>query len=289
MAASAKTALEIRQDSLSSRSFQFRRPKERIKPKKIQKKFRVRLIHIFLTFLLIAGLFFLVQQTYLFLITWDNLDVKRVEVECKRTAVKEEILQFFKGKNLGNILLLDIVRLQNELKGHRWIKDVCVRKIFPSSLKIEIRERIPAAVVKKENYYLIDRDGVLLEKVDPQNRKDLPLLVDANHFERYYQEKLSLAWRCLDSLPPQERDRIEVMDLSEYANVVVKLKGEETRLKLGSDGFSQKLRLFRNYQSKLEKFEPLEYVDLRFDGRLYLKPQKNPNQDFVANPEKEAR
>ncbi|MFQ6109066.1 MAG: cell division protein FtsQ/DivIB [Candidatus Aminicenantales bacterium] len=289
MAVSANTALNPKHELLSHRSLQFRRPKERVKPKKMQKRFRVRFIHILLTFLLIAGLFFLIQQTYLFLITWDNLDVERIEVDCKKTFLKEEILQSFKGKNLGNILLLDIDQLQNKFKDHRWVKDVRVRKIFPSSLKIEIRERVPAAVVRKENHYLIDRDGILLEKINPQERKDLPLFVDANHFKRSYQEKLHLAWECLESLPSEERKQVELLDLSEYANVTIKLKGEETRLKLGADHFSRKLQIFRSYRTKLEALCPLEYVDLRFDDRLYIKPRKSLDRDSFPIPEKEER
>lgn len=289
MAVNINSTLKLRREFFLPSSLQFRRRGERATPKKIQKKFRVRLIHILMAFLLLAGLFVLIQQTYLFLISWDNLNVRRIEVNCGKVAVKEEIQEFFKGKTLGNILLLDIDRLQGALEEHRWVRNVCVRKIFPSSLKIEIQERIPVAVVKKDTYYLIDRKGILLEETDPKEREDLPLLVDSQGFKKHYQEKIELAWQCLDSLPVQEKEQIEFLDLTEYANVVIQLKEEKTQLKLGEDQFPQKLEAFRQIQPKLEKFEPLEYVDLRFEDRLYLKPQKRTSEDITPNPEKEER
>jgi len=289
MAVDLHSALKLRREPFLSSSLQYRRRGEGIRTKKIQKKFKVKLIRILLAFLLLIGLFVLIQQTYLFLITWDNLNVRGFEIDCQKAGVKEEIAELFQGKKLGNILLVNIDHLQDMLERHRWVKNVCVRKIFPSSLRIEIQERIPAAVVKKDKFYLIDREGILLEETNPQERYDLPLLTDSDGFESHYQEKLKLAWECLDSLPAPERELIEVLDLSEYANVVAHLRGEETRLKLGADQFPQKLKTFRQYQTKLEKFEPLEYVDLRFEDRLYLKPQKGSSEDPLPNLQKEER
>lgn len=289
MAVDIFSTLKLGREPLLSSSLQFRRREERIKPKKIQKKFKVRLIHIVFAFLLLGGFFFLIQQTYLFLITWDNLNVKSIKVTSEKTEVKQEIVHFFQDKKLGNILLLNIDHLQQILGSHRWVKNICVRKIFPSSLRIEIRERIPAAVVKKDESYLIDREGILLERVNQQHIEDLPLLVDSDGFQNHYGEKLNLAWKCLDSLSAQERAHIEVLDLSEYANVVVKMEGDETRLKLGADQFHQKLKTFRQYQPRLERFKPLAYVDLRFQDRLYIKTQQNLGEDVFPNPRKEAR
>ena len=183
----------------------------------------------------------MIQQAYIFLITWDYLNVRGINIICQKTSVKKDVQAFFGGMKLGNILLLNIDHLQGILEGHRWVADVSVRKLFPSTLKIEVQERLPVAVLKKEDYHLIDREGILLEKVNPQPRGEFPLLVDSNLFVKHYQEKLRLAWECLDSLIPPERKRIEVLDLSDYENVVIRLKGSITQLKLGADRFPEKL------------------------------------------------
>jgi len=289
MAVELNPALKYRKGSLLSQPLQFRRRREKIKTKKIQKRVKVKFIHILFTFLLLASIFFLIQQISLFLISWDHLDVKGIEVRSQKSQVKEDIQAFLAGKHLGNILLLDIGHLQKILAGHRWVEDVCIRKIFPSTLRIEIKERTPKALLKKDDFYLIDKDGVLLEKIDPLKHKGLALLVDSNNFVKDYKEKLELAWQCLDSLTVSDREKIETLDLTDYGNVTAKLKGSETSLILGSDGFSEKLNFFQQWYSQFQRFESLEYVDLRFGDRLYIKPKKLSSQDPVPNLDKEVR
>lgn len=289
MAIDLNPALKYRTESFVSQSFQFKRRRGKIKTKKIQRKIRLKSIHILLIFLLFGGIFFLIQQIYLFLISWDHLNVKGIEVISKRAVVRAEIQEFFIGKNLGNILLLDIDHLQEIFRGHRWVKDIFVRKIFPSSLRIEIKERTPVAVLKKENFYLIDKQGILLEKINLQEKNDLPLFVDSNHFEKDYKEKIGLAWECLESFTPSERKKVEILDLTDYENVTLKFRGSGTNFILGAVKFSQKLEIFQKWRSYFKKYEPLEYVDLRFQDRLYIKSQKSTIQDLIPNSEKEAR
>lgn len=289
MAVNLNPALRYRTESLLSQPFLFRRRQGKIKTRKIQRKIRLKFIHILLMFLLLGGIFLLIQQIYLFLICWDQLNVKGIKVACQRAEVRGEIQELFKGKNLGNILLLDIGHLQELLESHRWVKNACIRKIFPSSLRIEIRERKPVAVLKKEDFYLIDEEGILLEKIHPEENNGLPIFIDSNNFERDYKEKIGLAWECLESFTPLEKKNIEILDLTDYGNVTVKLKGSETNFILGKKQFSQRLKNFQKWRSHLEKYEPLEYVDLRFQDRLYIKPQKLSGQNLIPNSEKEAK
>ncbi|UCC39173.1 MAG: FtsQ-type POTRA domain-containing protein [Candidatus Aminicenantes bacterium] len=285
MARHINLPFDYRTTPLPSQPMQFQRGKGKVKTKKIQRKIRLKFKHIFFFFLLLGGIFYLIQRSYLFLISWDHLNVKRTEVLCSKPEGKGEIQQFFDGKKLGNILLLDIGQLQEALTDINWVKDVQIRKVFPSSLKIKIKERHPAAVLKKEeeNLYLIDKEGVELEKIDSAEYAHLPLLIDSNNFEKDYNEKLEMAWECLGSLPPSEKEQIEALDLTDYGNVTVQLKETQTKLILGSDRFSQKFKHFQSFSDRLEPYGALEYVDLRIHDRLFFKPKKN-NKNI---PEKE--
>ena len=167
-----------------------------------------------------------------------------------------------------------------------WVKEVQVRKIFPSSLKIKIQERHPAALLKKEKegLYLIDEEGVELRIINSAEYEHFPLLIDSNNFEKDYKEKLRIAWECLQSLSPSEKAQIEALDLTDYGNVTIQLKKARTKLILGSDRFSQKFKLFQSSSDQLEQYGVLEYVDLRIQDRLYIMPKKN----IRDIPEKEA-
>lgn len=282
MAVDADRALRLDRNKIFPGSFQFRRHKGVIHPKKIQRKLKVRFIHVFLSFLVVCGIFLLVQQSYLFLISWDYLNVKNIKVICQKASVNKDIQAFFEGRKLGNILLLNIDLIQGILEDHKWIADVSVRRLFPSSLKIEVHERNPVAVLAKENFYLIDRQGILLEEIEPDERGEYPLLVDADLFVKHYEEKLRLAWDCLDSLPSPEKEKIDVLDLSGYKSVVVRMEGSTTDLKLGGSRFPEKLKSFQDWRPHLEPFEPLDYVDLRFQNRVYFKPRQSSEDSSIS-------
>ncbi len=273
-----------------SEPMQFQRSRGKIKRKKTQRKIKLKLRHILFFFILQMGIFITIQQTYLFLMTWDKLTIKDVEIVTQKPEVKVEIQSLLKGKKLGNILLLDIERLKELLAAPIWVKEVRIRKILPSALKIETKERIPVALLKKnDTIYLIDKQGILLERVERGIEINLPLLVDRGNFTKYYEEKLTLAWECIQNLSPEEKDELEVLDLSEHENITVQLKNNRTKLILGDDGFSPKLKLFHKFRAKLAVYGDLDYVDLRLEDRIYIRPMRNPfSHGLVSRANKEA-
>ena len=274
MAVNLNPALKYRSHPMLTESMQFKRKKEKTKTKKIHRKIRLRPIHILLIYMLIAGLFFAFQRIYLFLISWEELQIDTIDVTCAHPGILASAEQFLHDKKLGNILLFNINHLRNTLKSYRWIEETRVRKIFPSTLKIEIRERIPAAVIKNDSLILIDHHGVHLDKITSLEGWPLPLFVDDGSFKTDVKEKLDLAWECLDSLTPAEREMAQILDLSEYKNVKMKLKDSSLWLKMGHDQFSEKIKIYQNERANLEKYGGLEYIDLRIQGRMYLKPLK---------------
>lgn len=288
MAYNLNPTVRHRTHSLLAEPMQFQRGRGKIKTKKIQRKVKLKFKHILFYIILLGGIFYSLQQSYLFLISWDKLNIQEVEVISQKPEIKQEIQQFLEGKRLGNILLLDISLLQEKFTAHRWIKEVRVRKILPSTLKIEIHARTPAALLKHSLTYVIDEEGVFLEQIKQGETVNLPLLIDSNLFQKDYEGKLNLAWECLRSLSPEEKEQLEVLDLTEYENVTVLLKENQTRLILGNDRFSEKIRLYTRMQAKLEKYGDLEYIDLRLHDRLYIKPRKSmPRGNLIPNANKE--
>lgn len=288
MAVSLHAPSKYKNGSSFARQTSFRRQSGQIKTKKIQRKWKLKIKHIIFAFVLLVGFFYGFGRLYLFMISWAKLNIKEVDIVCTKAEIHKDIQHHFAGKYLGNILLLNIGQLQKQLAAHRWIKSIHIRKIFPSSLKIEIKERIPAALLEKEHLYMIDKDGILLERLLSHSRLDLPLFIDKNRFQRDLDLKLDLAWACLDSLEAQDQEKIAVIDLSEYENVSLRLKGSETWLKLGNDRFNEKIRLFHNNLPLFEKYGPLEYIDFRCQDRLILQPQIHEKSENILDSGKEA-
>jgi cell division protein FtsQ len=289
MATRATSPLKYKANVFASEPLHYMRKEKKTKPKKVQRRIKLKFKHILICFLLISGLFAFFQRAYLFLISWDKLDIARIEVTCPKEQIAEDIRLFLEGKHLGNLLILDIHTLKEKLIVHPWIKDIRVRKNFPSTLKISILERKPAAILKKSGFFLIDREGIKLQEVDSLFSWDFPLFVDSKNFEENLAEKIDLGWTILDSLDPLEREAIAILDLTEYENAKVKHKESPTWILIGENQFQKRLKLYRDQEPLLKHYGSLEYVDLRFEERIYIKPQKLFANDISPSLIKEAK
>jgi len=265
----------------------FRRDAEGIKSHRIKRKIKLGPKHIIISFLLIGGLFFLVQQAYLFLITWDRLEVDSIEIHCTKPGLKNSIQSIFHGKKLGNLLLLDIGRMQEIIKSYTWVKDVHVKKMFPSAVNIEITERVPIAIIQKDRFYLTDRDGVLLEAVEKTENSGLPFITDSSGFKKDFEDKFELALSCLENLTPEQKRMIKTIDLSKYRCVSVKLIPNSPWLILGESDFSNKIREYMDKRPYFAKFGELQSINMRFKDRFILTPGKNLSNKQTSLPEKE--
>ena len=290
MSSYARLASKYKNDSLAAPSFYFRRKNKKIKPKKIQRKLKLKYRHIFFSFLLLLVLFIALQKIFVLLYTWERLDVQLVEITCKNDMISADIQDWFRERYLGNLLLLDIEDLKSKLTKHTWVKDVNIRKSFPSTLKIFIEERIPRAVIKMENYYVVDREGVFLNQISSDENPGFPTFIDSQNFSVLGEEKLKLGWQCLDSLAQQDLESVELIDLSKYENVSLKFRHSSTWLILGDRDFRKKIESYREYQHLLQKYGPLEYANLSIDDRIIIKPVFSSSDKYTADlsPNKEA-
>jgi cell division septal protein FtsQ len=279
-----------RADFLYAHPMQFQRGERKVRIKKQGRKVSLKVKHILISVACLALLFFSVYKLYFFLITWDKLTIRDIQVVCPDEKVKGHILGMTRSMTWGNILLLDISNVQKTLESHAWVKDVRVRKTFPASLKIDIAARTPAALMEKEAIYLIDEEGVALERADLSAYPGLPLLIDKGHFSQNSQEKLRLTRECLKGLSSDGKSRVESLDFSDLGDVILQFRGSPTKIKLGADQFAQNLDY---YQKNIALWESeqgsLEYVDLRFPDRVIFKAlTRQPETESPPHPLKEA-
>jgi cell division septal protein FtsQ len=239
-----------------------------------------------LSFVFLAGFFLVLHQVFLFAFSWDKLDIKNVYISCENQAIKNDAQDMIEDYTFGNILLFDSNNLQEIIKSFTRVKNVTIRKIFPLSLNISIEERKPFAVLRKEFLYVIDTEGVIVSQLKTHNLP-LPLLFDENNFKDYYKEKIDLARECLEKMTPKERQNIEILDLSENLNIKVKTRDSFTWLILGNNRFEEKYRRFFAEKAYLERYGDLEYVDLRFQDRFFIKPLKDYSIKDMATNAKE--
>ena len=275
-----------KQNSRSPGSQHYRRKEGQIQPKKLHRKIRLGFRHIFLSFIFLTGFFFFLQQVFLFAISWDKLEIKDINISCENQAIKNNVQDIIEDFTFGNILLFDSNNLQETIESLTRVKNVIIRKIFPLSLDISIEERKPFAVLQKEFLFVIDTEGVIVSRLEAHNIS-LPLLFDESNFKDYYREKIDLARECLENMTLEERQNIEILNLSENLNVKVKMRDSFTWLVLGNNNFGENIRRFQAEKTYLERYGDLEYVDLRFQDRFFIKPLRNYSIKDMATTAKE--
>ena len=253
----------------------FQRGEGTPRAKKTPRRISLRTKHVFLLFILFAGTSFALCKAYLFLISWDKLTIQNVQVVCTRPALKRQLDLAFEGIRLGNILLCDIDGLRMQVRAFVWVKEARIQKVFPNSLRVEVTERTPRALIQGYSLTLIDEEGVELEHPASADAFGLPILADENGFRDGRRDKLDLAWKCLDELAPEEKAQVAGLDLTNPGTVDLRFRDNSVWIRLGDRGFGEKVRLYGERKAGWEnEFGDLEYVDLRFDGRVYLKPRE---------------
>jgi cell division septal protein FtsQ len=249
----------------------------------------VRSKHVLGMFCVVAATFFAFARAYLFLISWDRLALRSVEVVCARPSLKRDLDRAFAGQRLGNILLCDINGLRAQLRSFPWVQEARIRKVFPSALRVEIEERVPRALLERYVPTLVDTAGVELGAPMTPEESALPVLADREGFRNGRADKLRLAWDCLDGLPAEEKAAVSRLDLSDLGTVELVFRDDPVRVRLGGREFAAKLSLFRERRAEWEAaLGTLEAIDLRFDDRVYIKNRGPEGPDVPAGPEKEA-
>jgi cell division septal protein FtsQ len=275
-----------RRASTGTRTLLFRRGQRALE--RGRKRLTLRLSHVLAMFALLAGFFILLDKAYLFLVSWDRLTVRTIELGCRRPELRESLGRYLLARPLGNILLCDISALQGEIRAFAWVKDVRVRKVLPATLKIDVTERVPFALLEREGLALVDEDGVVLERRPSGTGRLLPVVRDEGSFRDRFPEKWREASACLKCLSPAERARLGTLECSDDGRMTLTFRNDPIRLIVDGTDIRGRLDLFAATRASLEtEFGALEYADLRIDGRIIIRPQEEAAGDPSLKTSKE--
>jgi hypothetical protein len=240
-----------------------------------------------LALLALQALFFAgVREAALFVITWDELAIRKVQIVCAKDSLRRTLETHYAVPRLGNILLCDLEAVRAQVRRLAWVKDASVQKIFPSALRITVVERAPFALLERNGLRLADDEGHVLEPVYSLDEYKLPVISDETGFASGFTDKWAAARRCFQSLPPAEKDRLLGLRCSDYGTLELAFKGDPVRVVVGTTAPAAELAVFRARRAGWEgRFGPLALANLSFGGRVYLTPAA-PAEDESAQPEK---
>ncbi len=211
-----------------------------------------------------------------------GLQVRRITVHGNVRLSSGEVQAIVDGLRGSSILTADLAGYRRRLMKSPWVADVALRRVLPSTVEVFVSERRPMGLCRLGGtLYLVDPHGTLIDEFGPQYSEfDLPVidgLVGSPSTGRpsIDDARAELAARVIEALAVRKdiAQRISQIDVRDVHDAVVLLQDDPALLHLGEDKFLERVQSYVDLAPALRKSVPeIDYVDLRFDERLYVRP-----------------
>ncbi|HEY7171353.1 MAG TPA: FtsQ-type POTRA domain-containing protein [Vicinamibacterales bacterium] len=209
------------------------------------------------------------------------LQIDRVVVRGNTRLSNGEVLALLNGLRGENLVWTDLGAWRRRLLASPWVRDATLRRSLPSTVEVVVAEREPIGIGRVDGaLYLIDERGVIIDDYGPQyGDLDLPVIdgLAGPHAPAALGEDphADLAARLLVAARAKAPvlQRISQVDVRDAHNAAVILTGDPAVLYVGEERFVQRLESYLGLASALRnQVANIDYVDLRFDNRIYVRP-----------------
>ena len=204
-------------------------------------------------------------------------ELREVKIGATRHVTTEEIAAALTDLQGRHVLGLRLAEVEALLADNPWVEGAGLRKELPDRVEIEVYERDPIALLRREEgLSYVDRSGFVIEPYDPAGPVDLPLLSVAPGARLDVDRALEVA-AIFGRFAPGDAvglSEIELLGLDDFrihsAGLAfpVLVSGEEVKMQL------EKLAELLPEISR--RFPAVEAVDLRFSRQIVVQPAVGP-------------
>ncbi len=222
-----------------------------------------------------------IYRTALLVLAADALKVTRITVEGTEQMSRGEVLALLHGLRGRDMLTIDLEEWRQKLRASAWVGEATIRRVFPGTVAVAIAEREPLGIGRVGGgLFLVDRRGAIIDEFGPQYAEfDLPIIdglsaAAAGGGTLVDEARALLAGRLLAALAsdPALARRVSQIDVSDSRDAVVILKDDPAAIRVGHERFAERVRSYLQLAGRLREAVPhIDYVDLRFDERVYVK------------------
>ncbi|HEY6361213.1 MAG TPA: FtsQ-type POTRA domain-containing protein [Vicinamibacterales bacterium] len=218
-----------------------------------------------------------------FVLSAEALTVTRITVSGNTRLSRGEVLSLLDGLHGKNMVTVDLEDWRERLLVSPWVSNAAMRRVLPGTVDVFIAERQPMGIGRiGPSLYLIDQRGDVIDEFGPNYADlDLPIIdgLAAGPRENGLlidDARAALAGRLLTALQakPELAGRVSQVDVSDARDAVVILKDDTALVRIGDDQFVERLQSYLELAPALRERVPnIDSVDLRFDERVYVRPQ----------------
>ena len=227
------------------------------------------------------------------------LEVETITVRGNQRLAKGEVLAILSGLRGENLVWTDLDLWRKRLMASPWVRDASLRRSLPSTIDVVVSERLPIGIGRiHADLYLVDERGVVIDQYGPQYADlDLPIIDGLSAApdgggSLTDEGRADLAARVIAAVKakPNVARRLSQVDVSDLHNASVILSDDPAVIQLGEDQFLARLQAYLDLAPTLrERVADIDYVDLRFDDRIYVRPARGTVKSDVRSTKSEAR
>jgi cell division protein FtsQ len=269
-----------------------------VKPARKRGAFSMRRLHTAVTGIIIALTVYAGYRAVAVVSGLDIFRIDRINVRGNHRLSSGEVLAMLENLRGRSVLAVDLAEWRRALLSSPWVADASLRRTLPSTVEVVILERAPLGIGRINGaLFLVDDRGAVIDEYGPNYADlDLPIIDGLSSTGEAQADvyRALLARRLLDALRVRNMaSQISQIDVSDARNAVVLLEGDPTLIRLGNERFVERLQSYRELAPALREQVPaIDYVDLRFDERVYVRPareRKTPAAGAKTAPVKSAR
>ncbi|CCH48838.1 cell division protein FtsQ/DivIB [Pseudodesulfovibrio piezophilus] len=187
---------------------------------------------------------------YRFITSTAYFNLKEIQVTGTSRLTYGDVLS--QGNvNLGlNCLEMNVGEVENKLSRNPWIKNVTVRRQFPSTLRINVTEKIPMFWIRQgAGLYFADARGKVIAPMHPGETASLPILSVAESIDDGAEVLSGILKKIQNRQTPFTQDQTAWIKLTSAHEIEIYLDGHA-----GGQGLTVRLSMDR-WELQLERLK----------------------------------
>jgi len=191
----------------------------------------------------------------------ENINIKIIKIENNEILEAKKIKESLNYLYHENLFFLNYEEVQKHLKSHSFIESFTIKKVYPSTLKINIIEKTPIAVLhnQKKKFYISDK-GSLINYIKIKKFENLPnVFGSGRNFVELHKnlEKINFPFEVIKSFYFFDSGRWDII-----------LKDEKI-IKLPINNYLLSLKNFMQFKLNND-FDKYKVFDYRIKDQLIL-------------------
>ncbi|RTZ91301.1 MAG: hypothetical protein DSY91_05210 [Deltaproteobacteria bacterium] len=247
--------------------------KEEEKASRFRTTFRLiqRMTWGFILVLVFSFAVYLGNRAYRELQVSSTFRVKTIAIRGNHTLSRKDLIYYLGLNENSNLLTLDLKSLYRKLISHPWIKNASIHRSLPSTLSIDIEERVPVALIKLGKFYYMDKDGVIFDKINKDVGCDFPVFTGPRDFSEV-SAYFPLITEALSILNRKTGLIISEFHLDLNHGITLITLNDALPVRLGRKDLSRRFRRFQTVYHYLRRREiPIKTIDCRYPDRVVVK------------------